>query len=53
MVSSPKPDMGMVSPRGPSSVSQVLSVRIDDPDAHYARAKAAGATILRELTDED
>ena len=26
---------------------------VDDPDAHYARAKAAGAQILRELRDEE
>jgi uncharacterized glyoxalase superfamily protein PhnB len=26
---------------------------VDDPDAHHARAKAAGATILRELEDQD
>lgn len=26
---------------------------IDDPDAHYQRAKAAGATIIRELEDQD
>ncbi|WP_018680544.1 VOC family protein [Actinokineospora enzanensis] len=26
---------------------------VDDPDAHYARAVAAGAEIIRELRDED
>ena len=26
---------------------------VDDPDAHHARAKAAGATIIRELEDQD
>jgi uncharacterized glyoxalase superfamily protein PhnB len=26
---------------------------VDDPDAHYAQAKAAGATIVRELADMD
>ena len=26
-------------------------VAIADPDAHYARAKAAGAEIIRELND--
>lgn len=30
-----------------------LYVVVPDPDAHHARAKAAGATIVRELTDED
>ena len=28
-------------------------VAIDDPDEHHARAKAAGAEILRELADTD
>ncbi|WP_433478868.1 VOC family protein [Spirillospora sp. CA-142024] len=28
-------------------------VAIDDPDAHHDRAKAAGAEIFRELTDQD
>jgi uncharacterized glyoxalase superfamily protein PhnB len=26
---------------------------VDDPDAHHDRAKAAGATIIRELEDQD
>jgi uncharacterized glyoxalase superfamily protein PhnB len=26
---------------------------VDDPDAHFERAKAAGAMILRELEDQD
>jgi uncharacterized glyoxalase superfamily protein PhnB len=30
-----------------------LYVVVDDPDAHHARAKEAGATIERELTDQD
>ena len=30
-----------------------LYLVVDDPDALYARAKAAGAEITRELTDED
>jgi uncharacterized glyoxalase superfamily protein PhnB len=30
-----------------------LSVHVDDPDAHYARAVAAGAEIVRELRDEE
>jgi uncharacterized glyoxalase superfamily protein PhnB len=31
----------------------VLYASVDDPDAHHDRAKAAGATILMELTDQD
>jgi uncharacterized glyoxalase superfamily protein PhnB len=30
-----------------------LYVVVEDPDAHHARAKEAGATIERELTDQD
>jgi uncharacterized glyoxalase superfamily protein PhnB len=30
-----------------------LYLVVDDPDALYARAKAAGAEITRELTDEE
>ena len=30
-----------------------LYVVVDDPDAHLARAKQAGASIERELTDQD
>jgi len=29
-----------------------IYVSVPDPDAHYARAKAAGAEITRELTDQ-
>ena len=28
-------------------------IAVDDPNAHYERAKAAGATIERELTDQE
>jgi uncharacterized glyoxalase superfamily protein PhnB len=31
----------------------VLYVVVEDPDAHHARAKAAGANITMELTDQD
>jgi uncharacterized glyoxalase superfamily protein PhnB len=31
----------------------VLYAIVDDPDAHHDRAKAAGATIVMELTDQD
>jgi len=40
---------------GPASAShawgdtrQVTGLRVDDPDAHHARSKAAGATIVNE-----
>lgn len=31
----------------------VVYVAVDDPDAHHDRAKAAGAEIFRELSDQD
>ena len=31
----------------------VVYVVVDDPDAHHDRAKAAGARIVYELTDQD
>lgn len=30
-----------------------LYVTVDDPDAHFERAKSAGAEIVHELTDQD
>ncbi|MEN3341857.1 MAG: hypothetical protein V7644_1261 [Actinomycetota bacterium] len=39
--------------RGPAAVGRtsLLYVLVDDVDAHHERAKAAGATIVEELTD--
>lgn len=34
--------------QGWGGLNQATSVRVDDPDAHYARAKAAGAAIVYE-----
>jgi uncharacterized glyoxalase superfamily protein PhnB len=54
MVSSPQPERGHVSPRSlPAGVNQALSVYIEDPDAHLARAVAAGAEVIRELRSEE
>jgi uncharacterized glyoxalase superfamily protein PhnB len=53
MVSSPKPEYGRVGPRSQQGASAALCVQVDDPDGHCARARAAGARILRELHDED
>ena len=36
----------------PAGVGSVYTV-IDDPDTLFARATAAGATVIRELTDQD
>jgi uncharacterized glyoxalase superfamily protein PhnB len=35
------------------AITQTIYVIVPDPDAHHARAKAAGAEILREVTDQD
>jgi uncharacterized glyoxalase superfamily protein PhnB len=53
MLGSNKPVMGFVSPRDLPAVNSTLYVAIDDPDAHYQRAKSAGAEITRELNDTD
>lgn len=51
MMGDPGPDY--VSPtRGGHTGSQV-HVYVDDVDAHYLQAKAAGATIVREPTDQE
>ena len=53
MLSSSKPERGRVSPRDLAAVHQVISVCVEDPDAHFARAKAAGAEIIQELKSEE
>jgi uncharacterized glyoxalase superfamily protein PhnB len=41
-------DVGQKSPSQLGYGTQSLTIFIDDVDAHYAQAKAAGATILEE-----
>jgi uncharacterized glyoxalase superfamily protein PhnB len=53
MVGSARPDQGRLGPRSLPGVTQSLCVRVDNPDAHFARAKACGATIVRDLQDEE
>jgi uncharacterized glyoxalase superfamily protein PhnB len=53
MVGTAKAEKGWVSPRGLTALHQALCIQVDDPDAHCARARAAGATIVRELKDEE
>ncbi len=52
MVGSAKPEKGWVSPLDLPAVNQTLSVVVDDVDAHYERARAAGARIVRQLIEE-
>ena len=45
---------GPADPGNPwSTTRQGIYVRVDDVDAHHARAKAAGAEIVRPLADTD
>lgn len=53
MVGSPHPERGFMPLKGRREASQMLSLHVDDPDAHHARAKAAGAVITRPLQDEE
>ena len=53
MVSSPKPEADRVAPKPGAGTSHALSLHVEDPDAHFARARDAGARILQELRDED
>lgn len=46
MVGSVRPDDGIASPKTLGSATQMLAVYVDDPDAHFRRAEAAGAKIL-------
>ena len=43
---------GMASPQELSGVHAQLYCRVDDVDAHWARALAAGATLLGEPEDQ-
>lgn len=45
------PDESWPSPRMPGPSSFVMKVYVDDVDAHFARAKAHGATIVSEPQD--
>lgn len=54
MLGSAKDDfLGMKTPREVGAVTQFIYMVLDDTDAHYSRAKAAGAEIIRELGDTD
>lgn len=53
MLASAKPEKGWVSAKDLPAVNQTIYIVVDDPDAHYARAKAAGAEIVMELRDQE
>ena len=53
MIGSPKAEDRRVSPQALAGVAQALSVFVADPDAHHAKAVAAGARIVRPLRTEE
>jgi uncharacterized glyoxalase superfamily protein PhnB len=53
MVGSVRHDDGITSPQLAGRSTQMLSVYVEDPDAHFKRAEAAGAKILYPPTDTD
>jgi uncharacterized glyoxalase superfamily protein PhnB len=54
MLGQSRPDgwLGSSTPEARASTASIYIV-VADPDAHYERARTAGAEIVRELTDED
>jgi uncharacterized glyoxalase superfamily protein PhnB len=48
-----EPEFRMKSPRALAGINQCLYVAVEDPDAHYERARAAGAEIVMEPFDTD
>jgi uncharacterized glyoxalase superfamily protein PhnB len=53
MLGSVRPDDGMASPRSLGVVTQGLCVHVDDFDAHFERARAAGAEITSPPKNTD
>lgn len=53
MLGTSKPDFGWVSPRDLPAVNQTIYVAVDNVDAHFQQAKAAGAEITRELNETE
>jgi len=52
MLASAYDELGFVSPRMLTGVHAQIHVRVDDVDAHYRTAKAAGATIATPPQDQ-
>lgn len=46
-------DLGLSTPKVLKQVTQGIYVALDDVDAHYREARAAGAEIVRELADTE
>ena len=47
------PEMGFRGPQSLGGSPVTIHLYVEDVDAHYARAKAAGAEIVMELEDTD
>jgi uncharacterized glyoxalase superfamily protein PhnB len=52
MISEEYPEYGCLGPQGPGSTGMAIHLHVDNADALAARAIAAGATWVREPTDE-
>lgn|SRR5574341_1465497 len=53
MLGSVRPNEGMASPQSLGIATQALCVYVPDLDAHFERARMAGAEILSEPKDTD
>ena len=52
MISEEYPEYGCLGPQAPGSTGMAIHLHVDNADELAARAVAAGATMVRELTDE-
>ena len=52
MLASEYPEMGLASPQNVSTRHCQLMCYVDDVDAHHARAREAGATVVAEPEDQ-
>lgn len=52
MIASAYPEMGFESPAKLSAIHTQVQVNVEDVDAHFERARAAGATIAAEPEDQ-
>ena len=53
MLGSVRPDENMASPQSLGATTQALCVYVDDLDAHFERARLAGAEIVSRPKDTD
>lgn len=52
MLADEHPDHGFLGPRSLGGSPVVLTLHVDDPDAHFARAVAAGATMRSPVENQ-